>query len=160
MMEIKNLQITSTNLIPLNSPSNFVIRTIIIHVISSGRRPSWNITCVLLTRVYHLCVIQSFSRIVSISHDFRCSTRIPDCPPACTMWRPLTNTTIYSHRDGKPGISYGCTIIGIVFRSEGCCIQRSSLLVEVISSPSCVEGSGCYLVCQNQHWIVPQTSSV
>ena len=74
--------ITYTKPIPLHSPFPFGRRIIVVQVSSAGTLPSQNISCDILTKSYYLFLSDFFFYLVSLSHIFKCSTCIPEVPPA------------------------------------------------------------------------------
>ena len=145
IIEVHTIQITFTNPIPLNSSSPFGIITIVVRIIYAGMKPSWNDPCVILTRFSHLFLMGSLSCVASMIHDFRSSACIPESTTALTMWIPLTDTAIYSHRGGTSDIYYGHNKIRIGSTSGVFCMKRSDLFEEIFSSPSLVRGGECPL---------------
>ena len=156
MVKVHTSQITSTNSIHLNYTSYFGNSTIFAQVISSEMWPSWNTTCFILNRFYHLFLVGSFSSVAALIHTFRCSDCIPDNPPTRPMWSPLTFITIPFPPGVPSGISSIRTRISIVSPSGGHYLWRSSLLADIFPIPSLVGSGGCYLAGRYQHCMVPQ----
>ena len=92
MVEVNTLHIPSTNPITLNYPSLLGRSTIFVLVISSGRRPSCNATCIIIIKVYHRRVMWYLYHFDSWIHAFMCSTRTFDGLFALPVRSPPTST--------------------------------------------------------------------
>ena len=119
----------STSPMTLYSPPPFGISTIVVHIKASGMYPFQNAIFVTLTTLSHVSMSRSFSLVSAGNHALRCSTFIPNGPPALPERSLLTAAKISPTSGGPSAILTGCTRIGMSYPFGGRFMLRSSRII-------------------------------
>ena len=118
-IDVQTFQMVSTNHIPLYSPLPFGIRTMVVHIKASGMFPSQNATCMTLTALSHFLVSGSFFLVADRNHALRCSSLIPNGPPALSGRFFLAAAAMPPTSGGPSSVLTHCTNIGMLSPSVG-----------------------------------------